>query len=106
MTDGDPREQLRGQNLATHLNERHPDTVLFLARHAAGHVAAVAAALVGLDGDEGAALSIDDGTTTHLVQLPLPAGADLRTRLGALLRQTRAAAPPGPLTSLEQQHAG
>lgn len=106
MVDSGDRERARGRNLAGHLNDRHPDTVLFLARQAAGRGDAVAAELTGLD-EDGMTLSVTSGGGTEVVQVALPAdsGVDLRGRFGALLRRTRAGAPDAPLTSLERQHA-
>ena len=100
----DPRAQAQARNLARHLNGRHPDTVLFLARQAAGRPAAVAAELVAVDA-AGVTLSVDADGRTEQIQVPFPPSeGQVRARLGALLRQARAGDPDGPLTSLEQQH--
>lgn len=105
----DDRAARQSANLARHLNDQHPGTVLLLARYApGGRPDATAAALTGAD-DESLACTVPgpDGPTE--LRLALPPGSDVRSRIGALLRATRAALPDDgsvPLTSLEQQMAG
>lgn len=105
MTDDD-RGSRQAANLARHLNERYPDTVLFLARRAAGRPEATAAVLSSID-DDHLTLSLELPTEFTDVRVPLPTGEglDARRRLAELLRVTRAGSPGEPLTSLEQQLA-
>lgn len=49
MGDEQTRERAQARNLARHLNERHPDTMLFLAQQAAGRPSANAAELTAVD---------------------------------------------------------
>lgn len=101
------RAQRQAVNMARHLNERHPDTVLFLARYAAEQPDATTAALVAVDAD-GITLTI--GGSGQQVRVSFDAVAasgqatDARSRLRQLLQATRAAHPGTPLTSLEEQH--
>lgn len=105
--DEDTRAQAQARNLARHLNDRHPDTMLFLAQQAAGRPAATAAELTAVD-EAGVTLTVRDADGPEVVRVPFPpaSGGDVRTRFGALLRAARAARPDGPLTSLELVHAG
>ncbi len=93
-------------NILRHLNSRHPDTVLFLARHSAGIADALAAELVGAD-YEGIDMSVKRalGSSTGRLQFgqPITAAAELRPQLRGLLIAARAAAPQEPLTSLEEE---
>jgi putative heme iron utilization protein len=110
--DHPPEDEERGRaarqatNLARHLNERHPDTVLFLARYAAGHRQATTANLLSVDTD-GITLTIDG--SEQEVRVPFDTAiassqtADARSRLRRLLEATRAANSGIPLTSLEKQ---
>jgi Protein of unknown function (DUF2470) len=89
-----------------HLNQRHPDTVLFLARHLTAKPDAVAAALVDVDRARlTVRLDTADGPRTVTVPLPVPvrSRADLLAQLSEMLRTARAAAPNTPLTSLESE---
>ena len=87
-----------------HLNQRHPDTVLFLARHFIGDEQPTDAQLVGIKGDQ---LVIGVTTTggSRTVPLPLTAAVASRSELvdqiAAMLQAARAARPDEPLTSLE-----
>lgn len=105
MDGEDTRAQDQARNLARHLNDRHPDTILFLAQQAAGRPAADAAELTTLD-ETGLTLAVHvaGGTEAVRVAFPPAPGSDPRSRFGALLRTTRAAAPHGPLTTLEVVH--
>lgn len=98
------RGERQALNLARHLNERHSDTVLFLARCAAGRPDATVEELLAVDRD-GVTLSIDGSTTTVRIRFPA-AGSDepteARSRLRQLLHATRTAHPGEALTSLEQ----
>lgn len=100
------RAQDQARNLERHLNARHPDTILFLARLAAGRPAADAAELTVVD-EAGGTLAVRTAGETEAVRVAFPpvSGTDLRSRFGALLQATRAADPAGPLTSLELVHA-
>lgn len=107
MTDHDDRAGRQSANLARHLNGQHPTTVLLLARHApGGRPDATGAELTGAD-DDGLTLTATVPAGTADLRLALPDGGDVRERLGALLRATRAGLPDTvPLTSLEEQLAG
>ncbi len=106
--DGD-RAGRESANLARHLNGQHPSTVLLLARHApGGRPAASAAELTGADDDD-LTLSVTAPDGAAGLRLALPDGPDLRGRIEALLKATRAALPDDgsvPLTSLEDQMGG
>ena len=88
----------------SHLNQRHPDTVLFLARHLAGDPGMQVAELVDVHADQ---LVLRTGTPGQLVTASVPLGsvvgsrADLVAELRRLLLIARAAAPDEPVTSLE-----
>jgi hypothetical protein len=87
-----------------HLNQRHPDTVMFLARYLIGDEQPTDAQLVGIKGDQ---LMIGVTTTggSRTVPLPLTAAVASRSELvdqiAAMLRAAREARPDEPLTSLE-----
>ena len=81
-----------------HLNQRHPDTVLFLARHFVGDEQPTEAQLVGIKGDQ---LLIRVTTTggSRTVPLPLTAAVASRSELVdqiAVLRAARARGPTNP----------
>lgn len=87
-----------------HLNQRHPDTVLFLARHLTGDEQLSDAQLVGSEGPQLiVVVTSPDGSRT--VSQPLKAAvrsrSDLVDQLAAMLRAARKARPDEPLTSLE-----
>lgn len=110
MTDHDGPADRAGRqsaNLARHLNDQHPSTVLLLARFApGGRSDATAAELTGADDD---GLTVEARTPDGAAELwlALPDGSDVRARVGALLKATRAGLPDAlPLTSLEEQIAG
>lgn len=98
------RAQRQAMNLARHLNERHPDTALFLARFAAGQPDATAAQLLAV-ADTG--LTLTTNCTSAPVDVPFGTAtdqpADVRSGTRALLVATRASHPHEPLTSLERQ---
>lgn len=83
--------------------------MLLLVRHAAGgRPDATAAELTGAD-DEGLELTVTVADGPAWLRLALPDGPDVRSRIGALLRATRAGLPDDgsvPLTSLELQMGG
>ena len=87
-----------------HLNQRHPDTVMFLARYLIGDEQPTDAQLVGIKGDQ---LMIGVTTTGGSRTVPLPLTAAVASRselvdqLAAMLRAAREARPDEPLTSLE-----
>jgi putative heme iron utilization protein len=107
-----PDAAARIENGLKHLNARHADTVLFLARHAAGVADAVDAELVAADADGvDIAMRRARGSSTARLQFtaPIDAMPDLRSQLLRFLDMARAAAPDEPLTSLEEEitgHAG
>lgn len=108
MVDAD-RAARQLTNLAAHLNERHPDTVAFLARCASGGVDVLSAELVADWSGELSALARVAGEPAS-IRVPLlgPAVDDHpRARLGELLASARAAVGDAePLTSLELQMRG
>ena len=87
-----------------HLNQRHPDTVLFLARHLTGDEQLTDAQLLRVPGTQ---LLIEVTRTDESKTLPLSLTAEVASRselvnqLVALLRAAREARPDEPLTSLE-----
>jgi hypothetical protein len=101
---GEDRAGRQSANLARHLNGQHPTTVLLLAQHApSGRHDATAAELTGAD-DDGLTLkaTVPEGTADF--RLALPDGPDVRGRIGALVKATRAGLPDTvPLTSLKEQ---
>jgi len=107
MTHGEARAG--AHPLVKHLNSRHPDTVLFLAQHAGGHVDATAAELVAVSA-EVLELAFHCPAGSGTARLPLTAPGDsppgVRQQVAGLLRTARAQAPDLPLTSLEREIAG
>jgi Protein of unknown function (DUF2470) len=96
------------ENVLKHLNRKHPDTVLFLARRAAGVSDAVHAEMVSVDrnGVEIAVRQAQGSTTARLeFNSPINAAPDLRLRLRDLLGKARQSSPDAPLTSLEEEIA-
>jgi hypothetical protein len=104
----DPDEAKGVENVLRHLNRKHPDTVLFLARRAAGVSDALDAELQAVDRD-GVDITVRQaqGSTTVRLDFPAPINAapDLRLQLRGLLGTAREAAPDEPLTSLEEEIA-
>jgi hypothetical protein len=90
-------------NLARHLNERHPDTVLFLARFAGGQRDAASSELLAVD-DAGVTLRTAGSERQVRIGFDPAAGQppDARGRLRQLLLATRSAHPEAPMTSLEE----
>lgn len=92
------------QAFLTHLNQRHPDTVLFLTRHLTTDPGLSAAEFTDVDGDQ---LTVQVSSADGSRNLTLPLGAPIRSRselltqLFSILRAARANAPAEPLTSLE-----
>ena len=110
MADDEAPDDRAGRQsaiLARHLNGQHPTTVLLLSRHApGGRPDATAAELIRAD-DDGLTLKATVPEGTADLRLALPDGPDVRGRIGALLKATRAGLPDAvPLTSLEEQMAG
>ncbi len=107
MQDHDDRAGRQSANLARHLNGQHPTTVLLLARHAPGGRADTTdAEMTGTD-DDGLTVKVITPDGDAVLRLALPDGPDVRGRIRALLRATRAGLPDSvPLTSLEYQMAG
>lgn len=104
----DPDVAKSAENVVRHLNRKHPDTVLFLARRAAGVTDAVDAELHTVD-REGVDIAVRQaqGSTTVRLDFPTPINAvpDVRLQLRSLLHKARQAAPDDPLTSLEAEIA-
>src|ERR687892_54482 len=102
----DPDVAAMVQNRLLHLNRRHCDTVLFLARHAAGAYDAVDAELRRVDRD-GVVITVRDATGSSTARLefvaPINHVSDFRSQLRRLLNKAREAAPDEPLTSLEEE---
>lgn len=96
------------RNILRHLNGRHPDTVLFLARHAAGITDAVEAELVTANSD-GVDIAVKRarGSSTCRLQFTeaIASMSELRLQIRGLMIAARAAAPQEPLTSLEEEMA-
>ena len=92
-----------------HLNQRHPDTVLFLARHLTGDEHLTDAQLRRIQGTQ---LLIEvtgtDGSRTVPLTLTTAAASrsELVDQLAAFLRAAREASPDEPLTSLELDVSG
>ena len=88
----------------THLNQRHPDTVLFLARQLAGDAGMQSAELVDVHADQ---LVLRAGTPWELATVSFTLSslvgsrAELVAELRRILQIARTAAPDEPLTSLE-----
>jgi Domain of unknown function (DUF2470) len=88
----------------THLNQRHPDTVLFLTRQLATDPGLFAAEFIDVDGDQLTVQVSGTGGSRNLklpLEAPVRSRAELLTQLFSLLRAARANAPAEPLTSLE-----
>jgi hypothetical protein len=104
----DPDVAAKVENVLRHLNRKHPDTVLFLARHAAGASDAIDAELVAVD-REGVDIAVRQPPGSSNVRLQFTAAInavpDLQLQLRALLGTARAAAPDEELTSLEEEIA-
>ncbi len=94
----------RLDNLLKHLNRKHADTVLFLARHAGGVSDGVAAELHTVDRN-GVEIMVRQPQGSTTARLPfserIDTAPDLRHQVRDLLAKARAAAPDEPLTSLE-----
>jgi Protein of unknown function (DUF2470) len=96
------------ENVVSHLNGKHADTVLFLARRAAGVTDAADAELRTVDrhGVDIAVRQPHGSTTVRLdVLAPINATSDLRLQLRRVLHKARQAAPVEPMTSLESEIA-
>ncbi len=95
-------------NLARHLNDQYPDTVLFLARMLGARPAADSARINAIQ-DDAIDITVCIGKDVEAVRLPSPTTADkdtsLRERISELVVQARALDADGLLTSLEQQIA-
>jgi hypothetical protein len=95
----------RVEKVLKHINGKHADTVLFLARHAAGVSDAIEAKLLAVDPD-GVDIAVRHPLGSSTARLQFTAAIDavpeLRLQLRVLLAKARAAAPDEPLTSLEQ----
>jgi putative heme iron utilization protein len=104
----DPDAARSVENVLNHLNRKHADTVLFLARRAAGVSDAVGAEVVSVDRD-GVDIAVRQahGSTTARLEFsaPIDAAPDVRLRLRDLLGRARQAVPDEPLTSLEEEIA-
>ena len=100
------QRQASTANLARHLNDQYPDTVLFLARILAGRPAAASARITAVE-DDGIDITVRTGSDVEAVRVPFSKTVDrdisLRERMSGLVAQARAIDANGPLTSLEQQ---
>lgn len=109
MDHDDDRAARQGANLARHLNQSYPDSVLFLARLAGGKPDATAAELVSLT-DAELLFQVTTAGAVQPVRVPLPpaadTGDDVRARVRELLRLTRLNSPDAPVTSLEERTGG
>ena len=87
-----------------HLNQRHPDTVLFLARHLAGDSGMLLAELVDVHADQLVLRMGAPGeftTISFTLDSVVASRAELVAELRRILLNARAATPDEPLTSLE-----
>jgi hypothetical protein len=104
----DPDVAASVEKVLTHLNLKHADTVLFLAKHAAEVPDVVGAQLRVADRD-GVDLSVQQASGSTTVRLEFSAAIeavpDLRLQIRGLLGEAREAAPDEPLTSLEEEIA-
>jgi putative heme iron utilization protein len=104
----DPDAAKRIQTMLNHLNGKHADTILFVARHAAGVPDAIGAELVAVDPD-GVDLAVRNARASSIARLEFDAAIsgvpDFQLQLRGLLATARSAAPDEPLTSLEEQIA-
>lgn len=104
MIDGVPRHPWSPKPFLAHLNQRHPDTILFLARTVAGQPDAASAQIATVEGNQ---IVFDVRTADrHLtvgVRTPssVTSRQDLVTQIARLLRQGRSTSPEDALTSLE-----
>jgi hypothetical protein len=100
---GGDRADRQAAHLTRHLNQRHPDTVLFLARHAGGQIEATAAELLAVT-EAGVTVATDASIEPVHIAFDEAASArgDVRSRLRRLLEVTRAATPDCPLTSSDR----
>lgn len=93
-------------NLARHLNEHYPDTLLLLARTLGARPAADSAQIDVLDA-EGIKMTVRNDASEEPLELVFSKTADPdtapRERLADLVAQARALDPAGILTSLELQ---
>jgi Protein of unknown function (DUF2470) len=93
------------QKVVKHLNGKHPDTVLFLARHAASVSDAVEAELLAVD-LHGVDIAVRQPLGSSTARLRFTAAIDavpeFRLQFRELLNRARSAAPDEPLTSLEE----
>jgi hypothetical protein len=92
------------QPFLAHLNQRHPDTVLFLGRYLTDDWDLVAADLVDVHADR-LTLSVTTTGSERSVTVTLPdpvtSRAEFLTAIRRFLTDARAARPGEPLTSLE-----
>jgi hypothetical protein len=98
------RPDWSSDRLLAHLNQRHPDTLLFVARHLTGDEQLTDAQFVGIQGAQ--LMTVVTGTDgSQTVALPLKAPvasrSELLDQLATMLRAAREAKPDEPLTSLE-----
>lgn len=104
MSDAPEARRWSPRPFLTHLNQRHSDTVLFLARHLTGDPRMPAAELVDVHADQ---MVLRTGTPGELTTISVTldsvvaSRAELVAELQRLLLIARAATPDEPLTSLE-----
>ena len=105
----DQAHPLTGANLARHLNDRYPDTVLFLARSLAARPKTTVAGIIALD-RQGIQLVFRDGQHSDSIRVAFPPSTDgavsLREQVAGLVATARTADPKGTLASLEVQMVG
>ncbi len=98
--------QASAVNLARHLNDQYPDTVLFLARMLGARPAADSARINAIM-DDAIDMTVRIGKDVEAVRIPFLKTADrdisLRERVCELVAEARAFDADGLLTSLEQQ---
>lgn len=113
MTIDDPvldqRSRDEVQELLDHVDANHADTVLFLARHAAGCPDATDAETAGVDGAGLDLTVVVDGRRSSLrlpFDRPIASSTEAYEQLTGLLASTRAAVGDDvPLTSIESEQA-
>ena len=108
MSQQEPGRGWSPKAFLKHLNERHPDTVRFLARYATGNRELIAAELMTVQNDQlNFSFQTPHGSANgHLtLTAPVSSRSDLLAQLTDILATARAAAPSEPPTSLESHVA-
>src|SRR5918996_5553943 len=108
MSESGARRPWSAAPFLSHLNQRHPDSVQFLARHLLAQPNITRAELLDVEGDR---LNLrvestgESRAATVTLHGPVRSRADLVRQLSVLLSSARAASPEAPLTSLESEIA-